>query len=645
MDNYVVSIASLRIHSQEDAFVATLLITQGCGSNAPTLFSKDVNMGVWEWMTVEVTGVPFNRTVWERGDDLCVKLTGTYTVLNFFSMFVGLTFVPNKGVPELLTPALSPDAVTQHIAAGSYDGVNTTWGMNGELSSSAQTYAGVITCTEYGKLRFSLEAGKPGFVTIIDHTGAEKAFSFSEDYVGNLVWMDVPCVKGKQIFVVSEQASHFSWAFWDVIPTAVPSTAVPTVAPTFVPPTAVPTAVPTVAPTAAPVLPCEEPVLITEFTDSSEFVSNAPLTLGGDGFIMEADVRVDGANDMGRVFEFSNGMTKNGVILAIDSKGQWEYHVWQGEQHIIFVDPVPGPCCGVFMHVVLVVTATSHDTGFAQLFFDGIERVSASGPLPVLDTRTDNHIYTSTFPIDKPLNGVVANFSFSTCRPQTQAPPTVSPTVALPTATPTAGPTVSPTVAPPTAVPTAVPTVAPTAAPVLPCEEPVLITEFTDSSEFVSNVPLTLGGDGFIMEADVRVDGANDMGRVFEFSNGMTKNGVILAIDSKGQWEYHVWQGEQHIIFVDPVPGPCCGVFMHVVLVVTATSHDTGFAQLFFDGIERVSASGPLPVLDTRTDNHIYTSTFPIDTGTTNSFPNSCSTNSCANCCANSFPNSCPANN
>ena len=234
---------------------------------------------------------------------------------------------------------------------------------------------------------------------------------------------------------------------------------------------------------------------------------------------------------------------------------------------------MPGPCCGVFMHMVLVVTATSHVTGFAQLFIDGVERVSASGPLPVLDTRTDNHIYTSTFPGDVPLDGVVANFSFSTCRAKTQA----------------------------------------TAPVVLPCENPVLITQFTDSSEFVSNAPLTLGGDGFIMEADVRVDGVNYMGRVFEFSNGMEKNGVILAINGKGQWEYHVWQGAQHIIFIDPVPGTCCGVFMHVTLVVTATSHDTGFAQLFFDGVERVAASGPLPVLDTRTDNHIYTSTFPID--------------------------------
>ena len=332
-----------------------------------------------------------------------------------------------------------------------------------------------------------------------------------------------------------------------------------------------------VPPTAVPVaLPCEDPVLITQFTDSSEFVSNAPLTLGGDGFIMEADVRVDGVNYMGRVFEFSNGMEKNNVILAINSKGQWEYHVWQGAQHIILIDPVPGPCCGVFMHVALVVTATSHDRGSAKLFFDGVERVSASGPLPVLDTRTDNHIYTSTFPGDVPLNGVVANFRFSTCRAKTQVPPT--------------------------AVPVA-----------LPCEDPVLITQFTDSSEFVSNAPLTLGGDGFIMEADVRVDGVNYMGRVFEFSNGMEKNNVILAINSKGQWEYHVWQGAQHIILIDPVPGPCCGVFMHVALVVTATSHDRGSAKLFFDGVERVSASGPLPVLDTRTDNHIYTSTFPGD--------------------------------
>ena len=326
--------------------------------------------------------------------------------------------------------------------------------------------------------------------------------------------------------------------------------------------------------TAAPVvLPCEDPVLITQFTDSSEFVSNAPLTLGGDGFIMEADVRVDKVAWMGRVFEFSNGMEKNNVILTINAEGQWGYHVWQGTQHIIFVDPVPGPCCGVFMHMVLVVTATSHVTGFAQLFIDGVERVSASGPLPVLDTRTDNHIYTSTFPGDVPLDGVVANFSFSTCRAKTQA----------------------------------------TAPVVLPCEDPVLITQFTDSSEFVSNAPLTLGGDGFIMEADVRVDKVAWMGRVFEFSNGMEKNNVILTINAEGQWGYHVWQGTQHIIFVDPVPGPCCGVFMHMVLVVTATSHVTGFAQLFIDGVERVSASGPLPVLDTRTDNHIYTSTFPGD--------------------------------
>ena len=283
MDNYVVSIASLRIHSQEDPFVATLLITQGCGSNAPTVFSKDVSMRAWEWMTVEVAGVPFNRAAWERGDDLCVKLTGTYTVLDFFSMFVGLTFVPNKGVPELLTPALSPDAVAQHIAAGSYDGVNTTWGIRGALSSSAQTYAGVITCTEYGKLGFSLKAGKPGFVTIHDHTGAETAFSFSEDYHGNLVWMDVPCVKGKQIFVVSEQASHFSWGFFDITPTAVPSTAVPTNAPTQPPVTAVPatsapvTAVPkSLAPeTLAP--PTQPPVTAVPATSAP--VTAVPKTL------------------------------------------------------------------------------------------------------------------------------------------------------------------------------------------------------------------------------------------------------------------------------------------------------------------------------------------------------------------------------
>ena len=474
MDNYVVSIASLRIGTQADPLLsATLSITQGCGSNATTLFSKDVNMTKWKSMTVEVTGVPFDHAAWERGDDLCVKLDweSSYKRLDFFSMFVGVTFVPNNGVPELLTPALSPDAVTQHIAAGSYDGVNTTWGMNGELSSSEETYAGVITCTENATLTFSLKKNEPGFVTIHDHTGTETAFSFSGLFYNVNVYRDVPCVRGKQIFVESEQASHFSWgiqptpvpptaapptavptvaptaapptAVPTVAPTAAPPTAVPTVAPTAAPPTAVPTvaptaapptAVPTVAPTAAPVvLPCEDPVLITQFTDSSEFVSNAPLTLGGDGFIMEADVRVDGVNDMGRVFEFSNGMEKNNVILTIDSKGQWEYQVWQGAQHIIFIDPVPGPCCGVFMHVVLVVTATSHNTGFAQLFFDGVERVSASGPLPVLDTRTDNHIYTSTFPGDVPLNGVVANFSFSTCRVTTQAPPTAVPTVALPT--------------------------------------------------------------------------------------------------------------------------------------------------------------------------------------------------------------------
>ena len=209
MDNYVVSITSLTIWAKEDADV-TLSITQGCGSNTPTLFSKDVNMGAWRLMTVEVTGVPFDRAAWERGDDLCVKLTGTSALLEFFSMSVGLTFVPKNGVPELLTPALSPDAVTQHIAAGSYDGVNTTWGMNGELSSSAQTYAGVITCTEYGKLRFSLKDNEPGFVTIHDHTGTQ-AFSFSASNNNGVVWMDVPCVKGKQIFVVSEQASYFSW--------------------------------------------------------------------------------------------------------------------------------------------------------------------------------------------------------------------------------------------------------------------------------------------------------------------------------------------------------------------------------------------------------------------------------------------------
>ena len=271
MDNYVVSIASLRMKA--DAYAGSVTsITQGCGSNATTLFSQYVAMDSWEWSRpVYVTGVPFDRAAWERGDDLCVKLTGAD--IGFYSMLIELTFVPNKGVPELLTPALSPDAVTQHIAAGSYDGVNTTWGMNGELSSSAETYAGVITCTKYGKVTFTMKKYDPGFVTIHDHTGAVTAFTGGGRYFHSLV--EVPCVKGKQIFVVSEQASHFSWAFFDVTPTAVPPTDVPpTVSPTVAPPTAVPT----VAPTAAPVvLPCEDPVLITQFTDSSEFVSDAPL--------------------------------------------------------------------------------------------------------------------------------------------------------------------------------------------------------------------------------------------------------------------------------------------------------------------------------------------------------------------------------
>ena len=214
MDNYVVSIARLRIGTKESVFGAALSITQGCESNATTLFSKDVIIGAWQWMTVETTGALFDRAEWARGDDLCVKLTGDSKFLEFFSMSVVLTFVPNKGIPELLTPALSPDAVTQNIAAGSYDGVDTTWGIGGELSSSAETYAGVITCTAHGNLRFYLKSGEPGFVTIHDHTGAETAFSISASLAnGDRFWMDVPCVKGKQIFVVSEQASHFSWAF------------------------------------------------------------------------------------------------------------------------------------------------------------------------------------------------------------------------------------------------------------------------------------------------------------------------------------------------------------------------------------------------------------------------------------------------
>ena len=239
MDNYVVSIARLTIYTGTGDGNVTLSITQGCESNATTLFSKDVNMPSWEWMTVETTGVLFDRAAWARGDDLCVKLTGTYRNL-WFTMSVGLTFVPNKGVPELLTPALSPDAVTQNIAAGSYDGVDTTWGMSGELSSSAETYAGVITCTAHGTLRFYLKSGEPGFVTIHDHAGAVTAFAHSTVYT-DPDGMEVHCEKGKQIFVVSEQASHFSWTTLGGIPTAVPQTDVPTtVAP---PPTAVPASV------------------------------------------------------------------------------------------------------------------------------------------------------------------------------------------------------------------------------------------------------------------------------------------------------------------------------------------------------------------------------------------------------------------
>ena len=236
MDNYVVYIASLQIGTVvattlEHVFVSTLNITQGCGSNAPTLFSKAVNKNIQarDFLREEITGVPFDRAAWARGDDLCVKVAMSAKSLSFFSMSVGVTFVPNNGVPELLTPALSPDAVTQHIAAGSYDDVNTTWGMNGELSSSAQTYAGVITCTEYGKLRFSLESRKQGFVTIHDHTGAVTEFFVWGSLDSGSLWMDVPCVKHKLIFVVSEQLSHFSWAFLDV--TAAPPTDVPTVTP------------------------------------------------------------------------------------------------------------------------------------------------------------------------------------------------------------------------------------------------------------------------------------------------------------------------------------------------------------------------------------------------------------------------------
>ena len=250
MDNYVVSIASLKL--QTDVFTATLSITQGCGSNATTLFSKDVNRETS--VVVEVTGVPFDRAAWERGDDLCVKLTGDAQLVNFFSMFVGLTFVPKNGVPELLTPALSPDAVTQHIAAGSYDGVDTTWGMSGELSSSAQISAGIITCTESGKVTFSLKSYKPGFLTIHDHTGAETAFSFSASNNNAYVSWDVPCVKGKQIFVVSEQASHFSWAF-DATPTAVPTAMSTLPPPTQTPVTSMPARVTSAPQTVAPPTP------------------------------------------------------------------------------------------------------------------------------------------------------------------------------------------------------------------------------------------------------------------------------------------------------------------------------------------------------------------------------------------------------
>ena len=221
MYNYVVSVARLNILCQKDAFLGTLSITQGCGSNATTLFLlKDVNLVAQDSLSVNVQGVPFNRAAWLRGDELCVKVTGVRTLPIMLNIDVGVTFVPKQDVPELRTLALSPAAVTQQIAAGNYDGVNTTWGMNGELSSSAQTYAGVITCTEDAMLDFSLKDNEPGFVTIHGYTGTVTAFAYNASYNNSLVSSEIPCAKGKQIFVVSEQASHFSWSLSGVTPTA-----------------------------------------------------------------------------------------------------------------------------------------------------------------------------------------------------------------------------------------------------------------------------------------------------------------------------------------------------------------------------------------------------------------------------------------
>ena len=248
MDNYVMTITTLTVQNfaQTTGFVGTMSITRGCGSNATTLFSKDVNseLQLAGWVNEE-TLVP-----WSRGDEVCVKLGGVRTYLTAPIIYLEVTFVPKQGVPELLTPALSPAAVTQQIAAGNYGGVNTTWGMNGELSSSAQTYAGVITCTDYGWLSFSFKNNEPAFVTVYDFTGSPTSCAFSASANNSLVASLPPvfCAKGKEIFVVSEQASHFSWSFDASTPTAVP-TAVPTVAPpTAVPTAAPPTAVPTVAP-------------------------------------------------------------------------------------------------------------------------------------------------------------------------------------------------------------------------------------------------------------------------------------------------------------------------------------------------------------------------------------------------------------
>ena len=255
MDNYVMSIDSLTLQPLDTAagFIGTMYITQGCGSSATTLFSKVVNREFPPsgYMREELS-VP-----WSRGDEVCVQLGGVRTYLPIFLMYVGVTFVPKPGVPELLTPALSPAAVTQQIAAGNYDGVDRTWGMNGELSSSAQTFAGVITCTGYGWLTFSFKDNEPAFVTIHGYTGTNpSSCAFSASYNNSLLSnLEAFCAKGKEIFVVSEQASHFSWSFDASTPTAVPTvappTAVPTVAPTAIPTAAPPTAVPTVAPPTA----------------------------------------------------------------------------------------------------------------------------------------------------------------------------------------------------------------------------------------------------------------------------------------------------------------------------------------------------------------------------------------------------------